>query len=90
MNDGTQPQLDFLSTELPRFETCGAKDRAHDTRYVSRMFLIPKPGANTSWNIVEPYNRYKIAQQMLLRVQHLRDPQAPRPSVTTGRLLRLP
>jgi hypothetical protein len=24
MKDATQPQLDFFSTELPRFEACGA------------------------------------------------------------------
>jgi hypothetical protein len=24
MRDATQPQLDFLATELPRFEACGA------------------------------------------------------------------
>jgi hypothetical protein len=24
MNDTTQPQLDFLATEIPRFEACGA------------------------------------------------------------------
>jgi hypothetical protein len=46
MQDATQPQLDFLATEVPRFEACGAWERAHNTRYVSRMFLVPKPGVN--------------------------------------------
>jgi hypothetical protein len=31
MQDTTQPQLDFLATELPRFEACGARERAHNT-----------------------------------------------------------
>jgi hypothetical protein len=44
--DATQPQLDFLSTELPRFEACGARERAYNTRYISRLFLVPKPGVN--------------------------------------------
>jgi hypothetical protein len=42
MHDATQPQLDFLSTKLSRFEACGAWECAHNTRYVSRMFLVPK------------------------------------------------
>jgi hypothetical protein len=50
MKDATQPELDFLSTELPRFEACGAWERAHNTRYVSRMFLVPKPGVN-KWRL---------------------------------------
>jgi hypothetical protein len=51
MKDATQPQQDFLATELPRFEACGASKRAHNTRYVSRMFLIPKPGVN-KWRLI--------------------------------------
>jgi hypothetical protein len=45
MNDATQPQLDFLATEIPRFEACGAWERAYNTRYVSRMFLYPSPAS---------------------------------------------
>ena len=44
MKDATQPQLNFLATELPRFEACGVWERAHNARYVSR--LVPKPGVN--------------------------------------------
>jgi hypothetical protein len=51
MKDATQPQLDFLATELPRFEVCKAWERAHNTRYVSRMFLVPKPGVN-KWRLI--------------------------------------
>jgi hypothetical protein len=46
MKDAAQPQLDFLSIEMSRFETCGAWERSHNTRYVSRMFLVPKPIVN--------------------------------------------
>jgi hypothetical protein len=51
MNDATQPELDFLATELPRFEACGACESAYNTRYVSRMFLVPKPGVN-KWRMI--------------------------------------
>jgi hypothetical protein len=51
MKDATQPQFDFLATELPRFEACGAWERAHNTRYVSRMFLVRKPGVN-KWHLI--------------------------------------
>jgi hypothetical protein len=51
MKDATQPQLDFLATELPPFEACGAWDRAHNTRYVSRMLLVPKPGVK-KWRLI--------------------------------------
>jgi hypothetical protein len=51
MTDATQPQLDLLATELPRFEACGAWERAHNTRYVSRMFLVPKPGVKR-WRLI--------------------------------------
>jgi hypothetical protein len=46
--DPIQPKVDFLSTELPRFETCGAWKQAYSIRYISRMFLVPKPGVNKS------------------------------------------
>jgi hypothetical protein len=51
MKDATQPQLNFLATELPRFEACGAWERAHNTRYVSRILLVPKPGVN-KWRLI--------------------------------------
>jgi hypothetical protein len=51
MKDATQPQLDFLSRELPRFEACGAWERAYNTRYISRMFLVPQPRVN-KWRLI--------------------------------------
>jgi hypothetical protein len=51
MLDATPAQLEFVDSALPRFEACGAWERAHDSRYVSRMFLVPKPGHN-QWRLI--------------------------------------
>jgi hypothetical protein len=51
MKDAAQPQLDFLYIEQSRFETCGAWERSHNTRYVSRILLVPKPGVN-KWRLM--------------------------------------
>jgi hypothetical protein len=49
--DATPAQLEFLNSELPRFEACGAWERSDNPRYVSRMFLVPKPGCN-KWRLI--------------------------------------
>jgi hypothetical protein len=41
--DATQAQLEFLDSELPRFEAYGAWERAYNSCYVSRMSLVPNP-----------------------------------------------
>jgi hypothetical protein len=47
MMDTTKPQLNFLETELPQFEACGAWQRVYNIRFVSSpMFLVPKPSVN--------------------------------------------
>jgi hypothetical protein len=52
MHDATTTQLEFLDTELPRFEACGAWERSHNPRYVSiMMFLVLNPGHNT-WRLI--------------------------------------
>eukprot|EP00873_Tetraselmis_striata_P021558 jgi/Tetstr1/441822/TSEL_030038.t1 len=51
MRDATQAQLDFMATELPRFEAIGAWERGHCDRWVSGMFLVPKPGTN-KWRLI--------------------------------------
>jgi hypothetical protein len=51
MLDATLAQLEFLDSELPRFEACGAWERAHNSRYVSHMFLVPKPNHN-QWRLI--------------------------------------
>ena len=80
MKDATKPQLDFLATELPRFEACGAWERASNTRYVSRMFLVPKPGVN-KWRLViglRELNNYcaefKMSCETLKHLRHLSRP----------------
>jgi hypothetical protein len=50
MKDATQHPLCFLSIKLLRFEACGAWERTHNT-YVSRIFLVPKPGVN-KWCLI--------------------------------------
>jgi hypothetical protein len=60
MLDATPAQLEFLNSELPRFEACVAWERADNPRYVSRMFLVPKPGCN-QWRLnidLRELNRY--------------------------------
>eukprot|EP00873_Tetraselmis_striata_P042077 jgi/Tetstr1/462341/TSEL_007347.t1 len=51
MRDATQAQLDFMATELPRFEAIGAWERGHCNKWVFRMFLVPKPGTN-KWRLI--------------------------------------
>jgi hypothetical protein len=70
MKDATHPQLDFLSTELPRFEACGAWERAYNTRFVSRMFLVPKPGVNKRCMIIGLRDSTTIARSSTCRAKH--------------------
>jgi hypothetical protein len=51
MLDATPAPLEFLDSELMRFEDCGAWQRSHNPRYVSRMFVVPKPGHN-EWRLI--------------------------------------
>eukprot|EP00873_Tetraselmis_striata_P033277 jgi/Tetstr1/453541/TSEL_040509.t1 len=52
MRDSTQAQLDFMAaTELPRFEAFGAWERGRCDKWVSIMFLVPKPGTN-KWRLI--------------------------------------
>jgi hypothetical protein len=74
MKDTTQPQLEFLATKLPRFEACGARERAHNTRYVSRMFLVPNPGVK-KWRLIidlRELNNYYAEFNMCETMKHLR------------------
>jgi hypothetical protein len=51
MLDATQQQLDFMDSELPRFLQSGAGKHGHRNRWVSKMFLVPKPGEN-KWRLI--------------------------------------
>jgi hypothetical protein len=68
MLDATQGHLEFLNSELPCFEACGAWEGSHNPRYVSRMFLVPKPGHN-QWRLIidlRELNRYCFVSGRLL------------------------
>ena len=80
MNDATQCQLDFVSTELPRIQARGACERAYNTRYVSHTFLVPKPGVN-KWRLIidlRELNNYcselNMSYETLKHLHHLPQP----------------
>jgi hypothetical protein len=77
VKDATQHQLDLLATKLPRFEACGAWERAHNPRYVSRMLLVPKPGVN-KWRLMIDLRKlnsycaeFKMSCETLNHLRHL-------------------
>jgi hypothetical protein len=80
MLDATPSQLQFLNSELPRFEACGAWERSHNPRYVSRMFLVPKHGHN-QWRLIidlRELNRYFSTFNMTCEtLKHLRHMSRP-------------
>lgn len=49
--DASPAQLSFLNTELSRLESEGAWEKSTNPRWVSRMFLVPKPGTN-KWRLI--------------------------------------
>eukprot|EP00873_Tetraselmis_striata_P027140 jgi/Tetstr1/447404/TSEL_034840.t1 len=51
MRDATQAQLDFMATELLQFKAIGAWERGRCDKWVSRIFLVPKPGTN-KWRLI--------------------------------------
>jgi hypothetical protein len=75
MLDATSAQLEFLNSELPRFEACGAWERSDNPRCVSRMFLVPKLGCN-KWRLIidlRELNRYWSTYNMTCEtLKHLR------------------
>jgi hypothetical protein len=73
-------KLEFLATELPRFEACGAWERSHNPRYISRMLLVPKPDTN-QWRLIielRELNRYcsefNMTCETLKHLRHLSRP----------------
>jgi hypothetical protein len=81
MLDATPAQREFLKSELPRFEACRAWERSDNPRYVSRMFLVPKPGHN-QWRLIidlRELNRYycstfNMTCETLKHLRHLSRP----------------
>eukprot|EP00873_Tetraselmis_striata_P046628 jgi/Tetstr1/466892/TSEL_011347.t1 len=77
MEDATPDQLRFMDDELARFLASGAWEEGHCSQWVSRLFLVPKPGVNTSRLIIDirPLNRYceerSLSFETLTRLRHL-------------------
>jgi hypothetical protein len=74
MRDVAQQQLDFMDSELPRFLRSGAWEPGERSIWVSRIFLVPKPG-ESKWRLIidlRPMN--KVLQGLQT---HVRDTQAP-------------
>ena len=51
MRDATPSQLEFMDSELERLIAMGAWEEGHNTKYVSPLFLVPKPGTN-KWRLI--------------------------------------
>jgi hypothetical protein len=51
MMDATKQQLDFMDSELLRLLHSGAWEPGQRSKWVSRMFLVPKPGEN-KWRLI--------------------------------------
>eukprot|EP00873_Tetraselmis_striata_P024557 jgi/Tetstr1/444821/TSEL_032663.t1 len=53
MQDATRDQLSVMAGELPRFLLIGGREKGHSRRWVSRLFLVSKPGTNKSRLIID-------------------------------------
>lgn len=66
MTDATPQQLEFMESELQRLQAEGAWRAVSASRYISRMFLVPKPGTN-KWRLIVDLrylNRFCIERAM--------------------------
>eukprot|EP00873_Tetraselmis_striata_P037564 jgi/Tetstr1/457828/TSEL_044373.t1 len=77
MHDATPAQLTFLEGELARFVESGAWKFGTCRKWVSRLFLVPKPGVN-QWRCIidlRVLNSYCVRKRLkletLLGVRHL-------------------
>eukprot|EP00873_Tetraselmis_striata_P009405 jgi/Tetstr1/429669/TSEL_019566.t1 len=77
MQDATPAQLTFLEGELARFVESGAWEFGTCRKWVSRLFLVPKPGVNQCRGIIDlrvlsSYCvRKRLKMETLLGVRHL-------------------
>eukprot|EP00873_Tetraselmis_striata_P009546 jgi/Tetstr1/429810/TSEL_019677.t1 len=77
MQDATPAQLTFLEGELARFVESGAWEFGTCRKWVSRLFLVPKPGVNQGRCIIDlrVLNSYCVRKRLkietLLGVRHL-------------------
>ena len=80
MLNATKQQLDFMDSELPRFLQSGAWEPGQRSRWVSRMFLVPKPGEN-KWRLIidlRPLNKYCKDHKLTYETLKLQEPDAGR------------
>jgi hypothetical protein len=75
--DATPEQLTFVEAELARFVMTGAWERTTCNKYVSRFFLIAKPG-NYQWRFIVDLRhlnnfcvKKRLRMESLLGVRHL-------------------
>ena len=77
LQDATQQQLQFILPELERLLHTGALERGSSGLYISRCFLVPKPGTN-QWRLVVDLrelnaycDRMGLKLETLQRLRHL-------------------
>jgi hypothetical protein len=70
LHDATRAQLEFVNRELARFVQAGAWGPSPCCDYVSRFFLVPKPGNNQWWLICD------LRTKQLLRSEATQDGDA--------------
>lgn len=77
LRNATPAQLSFMDSELERFMACGAWEEGHSDEWVSRLFLVPKPGVN-KWRLIidlRELNAYcetwSLKFETLKRLRHL-------------------
>eukprot|EP00873_Tetraselmis_striata_P046349 jgi/Tetstr1/466613/TSEL_011101.t1 len=72
----TPAQLEFMDGELARLLAVGAWERGYCAKWVSRLFLVPKPGTN-KWRLIidlRPLNRYCETRDLSFEtLSHLRN-----------------
>eukprot|EP00873_Tetraselmis_striata_P006219 jgi/Tetstr1/426483/TSEL_016784.t1 len=81
MGDATPARPEFMDGELARFLDVGAWERGYCAKWVSRLFLVPKPGTN-KWRLfidLRPLNRYCETRDLSFEtLSHLRNLARPR------------
>jgi hypothetical protein len=75
--DATPEQLTFVEAELARFVETGAQEPSTCNKYVSKLFLVAKPG-NNQWRFIVNQRhlnnfcvRKRLRMESLLGVRHL-------------------
>eukprot|EP00873_Tetraselmis_striata_P046012 jgi/Tetstr1/466276/TSEL_000956.t1 len=80
MGDASPAQLEFMDGELARFLAVGAWERGYCAKWVSRLFLVPRPGTN-KWRLIidlRPLNRYCETRDLSFEtLSHLRNLSRP-------------